>query len=184
VTATALASKVWLTHHRPPTANNDNYNLLTQAYKIKTKTTINTVYRWVKGHQADRYGTQQLDKYGLLNDAMDKLANQYREETKHMNLPPQQIISDQECIWIVNRKITGDTLNTVRQHIQETVMSKWPAAPRKHRREPRLSITRQQLINIKAITDQWKDILHGQRKWLTKMSQRFNMHRWGFWTKW
>jgi hypothetical protein len=26
---------------------------------------------------------------------MDKLANQYQEETKHMNLPPQQIISDQ-----------------------------------------------------------------------------------------
>jgi hypothetical protein len=80
-----------LTYHRPPTANNDNYNLLTQAYRIKTKATIDTVYQWQEGHQADRYGNQQLDKYGLLNNEMDKLANQYREETKHMNLPPQQI---------------------------------------------------------------------------------------------
>jgi hypothetical protein len=84
-------------------------------------------------------------------------------------------------------KITGDTLKTVRRHIQEAEMSKWLAAPRKNGREPRLSLTRQQLINTKAITDLWKDILHGQRKWLTKMSQRFapvgkNMHRWGFWT--
>jgi hypothetical protein len=145
-------------------------------------------YQWVEGHQADRYGDQQLDKYGLLNDAMDKLANQYREETKCMDLPPQQIISDQEwSIWLANRKITADTLNTVRLRIQETEMSKWLAAPRKNGREPRLRLTRQQLINTKAITDSWKDILHGQRKWLTKMSQRFvpvgkNMHRWGFWT--
>jgi hypothetical protein len=119
---------------------------------------------------------------------MDKLANQYREETKHMNLPPQQTISDQEwSIWIADRKITGDTLNTVKRHIQETEMSKWLAAPRKNGREPRLSLTRQQLINTEAITNSWKDILHGQRKWLTKMSQRFapvgkNMYRWGFWT--
>jgi hypothetical protein len=177
-----------LTYHQLPTANNDNYDLLTQAYKIKTKATIDTVYQWVEGHQADRYGTKKLDKYGLLNDAMDKLAKQYWEATKNMNLPPQQIISDQEwSIWIANRKITGDTLNTVRRHIQETEMSKWLAAPRKHGREPRLSLTLQQLINTKAITDSWKDILHGQRKWLTKMCQRFapvgkNMHRWGFWT--
>jgi hypothetical protein len=112
----------------------------------------------VEGHQADKYGTQQLDKYGLLNDAMDKLANQYRKETKHMNLPPQHIISDHEwSIWIANQKITGDTLNTVRRHIQETEMSKWLAAPRKNGREPRLSLTRHQLINTKAITDSWKD---------------------------
>jgi hypothetical protein len=46
---------------------------------------------------------------------MDKLANQHREETRHMNLTPQQIISDQEwSIWIADKKITGDTLNTVR----------------------------------------------------------------------
>jgi hypothetical protein len=106
-----------LTYHRPPTANNDSYDLLTQAYKIKTKATIDTVYQWVEGHQADRYDNQQLHKYGLLNDKMDKLANQYWEETKHRNLPLQQIISDQEwSIWIADRKITGDTLNTVRQH--------------------------------------------------------------------
>jgi hypothetical protein len=75
----------------------------------------------VEGHQADRYGDQQLDKYGLLNNEMDKLTNQYREETKHINLPTQHIISDQEwSIWIADRKITGDTLNTVRQPIQET----------------------------------------------------------------
>jgi hypothetical protein len=39
------------------------------------------VYQWVEGHQADHYGDQQLDKYGLLNDEMDKLANQYREQS-------------------------------------------------------------------------------------------------------
>jgi hypothetical protein len=50
-----------------------------------------------------------------------------------MNLPQQQIISDQEwSIWIADQKITGDTLNTVRRHIQETEMSKWLAAPRKN----------------------------------------------------
>jgi hypothetical protein len=126
-----------LTYHQPPTANNDNYDLLTQAYKIKTKATIDTVYWWVEGHQADRYGTQQLGTYGLLNEAMDKLANQYREETKHMNVPLQQIISDHKwSIWITNRKITGDTLNIVRRHIQEAEMSKWLAAPRKHGRAP------------------------------------------------
>jgi hypothetical protein len=115
------ASLKSLTYHRPPTANNDNYDLLTQAYKIKTKATIDIVYQWVEGHQADQYGNQQLDKYDLLNDEMDKLANQYREETRHMNLTPQQIISDQEwSIWIAGQKITGDTLNTVRRHIQET----------------------------------------------------------------
>jgi hypothetical protein len=68
-----------------------------------TKATVDAVYQWVEGHQADRYGNQQLDKYGLLNDKMDKLANQYREETKHINLPPQQIISDQEgSLWIAD----------------------------------------------------------------------------------
>jgi hypothetical protein len=62
------------------------------------------VYQWVEGYQANRYGNQQLHKYGLLNDEMDKLANQYGEETKHMNLPLQQIISDQEwSIWIANQ---------------------------------------------------------------------------------
>jgi hypothetical protein len=56
---------------------------------------------------------------------MDKLANHYWEETKHMNLSPQQIISDQEwSIWTADQEITGDTLNTVRRHIQETEMSK------------------------------------------------------------
>jgi hypothetical protein len=115
----------------------------------------------VEGHQADRYGNQQLDKYGLLNDEMDKLANQYQEEIKHMNLTPQHIISDQEwIIWIVDQKITGYTLNTVRQRLQETEMSQWLAAPRKNGREPRLSLTRQQLINTKSITDAWEDILH------------------------
>jgi hypothetical protein len=64
----------------------------------------------VEGHQADRYGTQQLDKYGLLNNTMDTVAKQYWEETKNMNTPPQQIISDHEwSIWIANQKITGDT---------------------------------------------------------------------------
>jgi hypothetical protein len=48
-------------------------------------------------------------------DAMDNLARQYWEETKDMNSPPRQIISNQEwSVWINNRKITGDTtLNTV-----------------------------------------------------------------------
>jgi hypothetical protein len=68
---------------------------------------------------------------------MDKLAKQYWDETKDMNSPPQQIISDREwSVWINNRKITGDTLSIVRRHIQETEMSKWLAAPRKHGREP------------------------------------------------
>jgi hypothetical protein len=53
----------------------------------------------VEGHQADQYGNQQLDKYGLLNDEMDKLANQYREETKHMNLPPQQIFQTRNGVY-------------------------------------------------------------------------------------
>jgi hypothetical protein len=49
------------------------------------------------------------------------------------------------------------------------------------------SVNRQQLINTTAIADTWKDILHGNRKWFTKMSQKFapvgkNIHRWGFWT--
>jgi hypothetical protein len=124
------------------------------------------VYQWVEGNQAERCGTQQLDKYGLLNGLMDKLAKQYWKATKNMNSPPQQIISNHRwSIWAANQqRITGDTLNTVRRHIQETEMSKWLAAPRKQGREPTLSLTRQQLINTEAITDSWKDILHGQRK--------------------
>jgi hypothetical protein len=177
-----------LTFHRPPTANNDNYDLLTEAYWLKTQPTLDVVFRWVEGHQAERHDNQQLDKHGLLNDTMDKLANQYREEAKDRNSSPQQIVSDHEwSVWINNRKIMGDTLNTVRKHIQETEMSEWLAADSKHGRDPRLSIHPQQLINTTAIADAWKDIMHGQRKWLTEMSQRFapvgkNMHRWGFWT--
>jgi hypothetical protein len=119
---------------------------------------------------------------------MDKLAKQYWKETKDRNSPPQRIVSDHEwSVWINNRKITGDTLNTVRKHIQETEVSEWLAADRKQGREPCLSLHRQQLITTTAIADAWKDIMHGQQKWLTKMSQRFapvgkNMHRWGFWT--
>jgi hypothetical protein len=75
-----------------------------------------------------------------------------------MNSPPQQIISDQEwSVWINNWKITGDTLNIVGKHIQETAMSEWLAAPRKHGSEPRLNLTQQQLINPTAIIDSWKD---------------------------
>jgi hypothetical protein len=177
-----------LTYHQSPTANNDNYDLLTEVDRIKTEPTIDVVYQWVEGHHPERYDNRPLDKYGLLKDAMDKLAKQYCEETKDSNSPPQQIVSDHEwSVWINNRKITGDTLNTVRKHIQETEMSKWLAADRKHGREARLSLHRQQLINTMAIADAWKDIMHGKRKWLTKMSQRFapvekNMHRKGFWT--
>jgi hypothetical protein len=88
----------------------------------------------------ERNNNQQQDKFGLLNDAKDKIAKQWWDETKDMKLPPQQIISDHEWnIWINNRKITGDTLNMVRRHIQETKMSEWLAADRKHGREPRLS---------------------------------------------
>jgi hypothetical protein len=63
-------------------------------------------------------------------------------------------------------------------------MSEWFAADRKHGSESRLSLERQQLISTTAIADAWKDIMHGQWKWLTKMSQRFapvgkNMHRRG-----
>jgi hypothetical protein len=32
-----------LTYHRPPTANNDNYDLLTEAHKIKSKLTLDVV---------------------------------------------------------------------------------------------------------------------------------------------
>ena len=105
-----------------------------------------------------------------------------------MNDPPQQVASDQEwSIWIANKKVTGNTLNAVRGHIQTSEMSKWLAAPRKNGRAPRLSALRQRLINSTAIEHAWKHIMHGQRKWLTKMNQRFapvgkNMHRWGFWT--
>jgi hypothetical protein len=103
-----------LTYHQPPTANNDNYDLLTEAYWLKTQPTLDVVFRWVEGHQGERYENQQMDKHSLLNDAMDKLANQYREETEDRNSPPQQIVSDHEwSVWINNRKITGDTLNTV-----------------------------------------------------------------------
>jgi len=109
-----------------------------------------------EGHQAERYNNQQLDKKGLLNDTMDKLANQYREETKDRNSPPQQIVSDNEwSIRINNRYITGDNLNTVRKHIQETEMSKWLGADREHGRKPRLSLRCQQLINTTAIADAW-----------------------------
>jgi hypothetical protein len=59
------------------------------------------------------------------------------QETKDGNSPPQQIVSDHEwSVWINNSKITGDTLNRVQKHIQETEMSKWLAANRKHGREP------------------------------------------------
>jgi hypothetical protein len=34
------------------------------------------------------YDNSKLDKYSLLNDAMDKLAKQYWEETNDMNSPP------------------------------------------------------------------------------------------------
>jgi hypothetical protein len=84
-----------LTYHQMPTANNDNYDLLTEVNNIKTKPTINVVYQWVEGHQVERYGNQQLDKYGLLNNAIDKLAKQYWDKTKDMISPPQQIISNQ-----------------------------------------------------------------------------------------
>jgi hypothetical protein len=43
------------------------------------------VYQLVEVHQAECYGNKQLNKYGLLNDEMDKLAKQYWEETKDMN---------------------------------------------------------------------------------------------------
>jgi hypothetical protein len=110
----------------------------------------------------------------LLNDEMDKLARQYWEETKDMNSPSQQIVSNQEwSAWINKRKITGDTLKTVQQHIQETEISAWLAADRKNGQEPRLSLHHQQLVNTTSIADAWKDIIHGQRKWLTKTSQRF-----------
>jgi hypothetical protein len=121
-----------------------------QADQCNTDATIDTVYQWVEGHQADRHANQQLDKYSLVNHEMDKLANQYREETKHMNLQTSQPVpgrnkahepvtttdyfSQEWGIWIAEQKITGDTLNTVRQHIQETEMSKWLAAPRKNGR--------------------------------------------------
>jgi hypothetical protein len=63
------------------------------------------------------------------------------QETKDGNSPPQQIVSDHEwSVWINNSKITGDTLNRVQKHIQETEMSKWLAANRKHGREPGLSL--------------------------------------------
>jgi hypothetical protein len=145
------------------------------------------VYQWVEGNQAERYENQKLDKCSLLKDAMDIFAEQYWEETNDRNSPPQQIISNHEwSVWINNRKITGDTLNMVSKHIQETV-SEWLAADRNHGRDPRLSLHRQQLINTTAIADAWKDIMHEQRNLLTKTSQRCapvgkNMHRWGFWT--
>jgi hypothetical protein len=70
-----------LTYHGPPTASNDNNNLLTEAYKIKIIPSINVVYQWVEGHQVKCYGNQHLHKYSLLNNEMDKLANQYWDET-------------------------------------------------------------------------------------------------------
>jgi hypothetical protein len=113
-----------LTYHQPPTANNDNYDLLTEANRIKTQPTIDVVCRWVEGHQVEHYDNRHRDKYGLLNDAMDKLAKWYLKETKDRNSPSQQIVLDHEwSVWIDNRKITGDTLNTVWKHIQETEMS-------------------------------------------------------------
>jgi hypothetical protein len=42
-----------MTYHQPPTANNDNYDLLTEVHRIKTQPTIEVVYWWVEGHQAE-----------------------------------------------------------------------------------------------------------------------------------
>jgi hypothetical protein len=44
-----------MTYHQPPTANNDNYDLLTEVHRIKTQPTIEVVYQWVEGHQAECY---------------------------------------------------------------------------------------------------------------------------------
>jgi hypothetical protein len=53
------------------------------------------VYQGIERHQVERHDNQQLDKYGLLNNAIDKLAKQYWDKTKDMISPPQQIISNQ-----------------------------------------------------------------------------------------
>jgi hypothetical protein len=117
-----------------------------------------TVYSGMDDSHKDGHGTVA---FRIQNDLGDQITG--CNITKAHEPATATDISDQEwSIWIADRKITGDTLNTVRQHIQETEMSKWLAAPRKNGREPRLSLTRQQLINTKAITDSWKDILHGQ----------------------
>jgi hypothetical protein len=86
-----------------------------------------------------------------------------------MNLTPQQNISDQEwSIWIADRKITGDTLNTVRRHIQETEMSKWLAAPRKNwertKTQPYASATYQHQGNHRLV--------EGHLAWTEKMADR------------
>jgi hypothetical protein len=160
------------TYHHPPTANNDNYDLLTEALRSRPN---QQSMQYTNGlRDTKRNATPPNNWTNLLNDEMDKLARQYWEETKDMNSPSQQIVSNQEwSAWINKRKITGDTLKTVQQHIQETEISAGLAADRKNGQEPRLSLHHQQLVNTTSIADAWKDIIHGQRKWLTKTSQRF-----------
>jgi hypothetical protein len=50
-----------------------------------------------------------------------------------------------------------------------------------------LSTPWQKLIDTRAVANSWKDIMHGQWKWMTKVPQRYSpvrktMQRWGFWT--
>jgi hypothetical protein len=148
-----------LTYHHPPTANNDNYDLLNKAYKIKSKPTLNGIYKWVEGHQNDRYRNKTPDNYALLNEDMDNLAKQYWEERRELTQPPHRSFQTGNGAYgLTIRKPQG--ILSMLSNIQESEMSEWLATDRTNGREPRLCITRQQLINTKAIADSWKHIMH------------------------
>ena len=168
-----------------PNPTQDHFDILQDIYRIRQKVKCQVLYRYVEGHQRERYGTQ-MDRWAKLNEKMDALAKAVIGRWKNND----QHISQAE--WSVSthgEKVCTKFKKTIIRHINaQRIENKW-ANPRKRNgiiRDPTLKCEAIRLIDFDSIQEAWELLDRNERRFIGKLSSRQlpvgkYMHLLGYW---
>ena len=163
----------------------DHFDILQEIFRIRHNVKCRVYYRYVEGHQKERYGTD-LDRWAILNDRMDALAKAVIGEWQN----DIQLISPKEwSVSISNKKVCTQFKKNICRHINaQRVEHKWTHPTKRNgiTREPTLTSDAVRQIDFQSIQIAWDQLNRNERRFVGKLSSRQlpvgkYMHALGYW---
>ena len=168
------AGKIALQRSFPITPKWNNYDIISAIHRQLKTIPFEVEYKHVQGHQKENQPQAELDGWAILNDAMDRLAKTYMQQTVQLETLDQSIDDQEWEVRIEGSKIVSDLKRYLAQAIRRhSIVYEWTQPITKHGytvRKPRFSLVQINLMDESNIYDAWRQAKGHLRRFVCKAS--------------
>ena len=181
------AGKVSLESQYLHNPTQDHFDILQAIFVIRKSIKCEVRYRYVEGHQRERYG-ETTDEWAKLNDQMDAMA---KAVIGQWNNNAESVTESEWKVSLNNIKVCKKFKHTINRHINaQRIEAKWttPSKSNGSTRPPLLSHAALAVIDFASIQQAWDTLDLNEKRFVVKISSRQlpvgrHMFRLGYWKR-